>query len=74
VIVQSFNGAGDTVTPTLLNLFCFWIWQIPLAWFLGFKTHLGVNGVFLAIAIAQSTLAVVGVLAFRRGTWKAQRV
>ena len=67
VIVQAFNGAGDTVTPTIINLFCFWGWQLPLAWFLAFRVSMGVKGLFLAIAIAQSTIAVVGVLAFRRG-------
>jgi Na+-driven multidrug efflux pump len=74
VIAQAFNGAGDTVTPTILNLLCFWAWQIPLAWFLAFKTGLGTKGIFVAIAVAQSTLAVAAVTAFRRGTWKRQRV
>lgn len=74
VMMQAFNGAGDTVTPTIINLLCFWIWQLPLAWFLAFKTSMGVNGIFLAIAAAQSTVAVVGVWAFRRGKWKQQRV
>ena len=74
VISQSFNGAGDTVTPTILNLICFWAWQIPLAWFLAFKTGMGPDGIFTAIAVAQSTLAMASVIAFRRGTWKTQRV
>ena len=74
VIVQSFNGAGDTLTPTIINLFCYWLFQIPLAWWLAFKAGLGVSGVFLALAIAESMMAVVGILAFRRGTWKQIRV
>jgi putative MATE family efflux protein len=74
VIVQSFNGAGDTYTPTLINLFCYWLWQIPLAWWLAFHTALGASGIFLAIAISESTTAVVGMLAFRRGTWKTREV
>jgi putative MATE family efflux protein len=74
VIAQAFNGAGDTVTPTILNLLCFWAWQIPLAWFLAFKTGMGTKGIFVAIAVSQATLAVAGVIAFRRGTWKRQRV
>jgi putative MATE family efflux protein len=74
VIVQAFNGAGDTITPTIINLCCYWAWQIPLAWFLAFRLNFGSNGVFLAITIAESTLAIAGVLAFRRGKWKLQKV
>lgn len=74
VISQSFNGAGDTTTPTILNLICFWAWQIPLAWFLAFKTGMGPDGIFTAIAVAQSTLAVASIVVFRRGTWKTQRI
>lgn len=74
VIVQSFNGAGDTLTPTIINLFCYWMFQIPLAWWLAFRARLGVSGIFLALAIAESVMAVVAMLAFRRGTWKRIRV
>src|SRR6476620_1701211 len=74
VIVQSFNGAGDTFTPTMINLLCYWLWQLPLAWWLGFHTTFKLDGVFLAITVAESTLAVVGILAFRRGTWKQRKV
>ncbi|MGH9632265.1 MAG: MATE family efflux transporter [Bryobacteraceae bacterium] len=74
VMVQAFNGAGDTRTPTLINLGCYWLWQIPLACVLGLKTSLGTSGIFLAIAISESTLAVAGILAFRAGKWKKQKV
>jgi putative MATE family efflux protein len=74
VMVQAFNGAGDTFTPTVINLFCYWLWEIPLAYVLALWTTLGVQGVFLAIAIAESTTAVVGVLAFRRGRWKKHEI
>jgi putative MATE family efflux protein len=74
VLVQAFNGAGDTFTPTTLNLLCFWGWQLPLAWFLAFKAGLGPNGIFLAIAIAQSTLALSAMAVFRRGKWKGRTV
>jgi putative MATE family efflux protein len=74
VVVQSFNGAGDTLTPTIINVVTFWILQIPLAWVLSSWTGLGVNGVFWAVAIAYSSQAVIGLLAFRRGTWKTRTV
>jgi putative MATE family efflux protein len=69
VVTQSFNGAGDTWTPTFLNVFIFWLWEIPLAYFLT-KTPLGPRGIFAAITIGFSTLAVVSSLIFRRGRWK----
>ena len=74
VLVQAFNGAGDTLTPTFINLGCYWLFQIPLAYTLAFAMGFGALGVFWAIPIAESALAVVGVLAFRRGKWKMQRV
>jgi putative MATE family efflux protein len=74
VITQSFNGAGDTWTPTWINLGCFWCWEVPLGWFLALRTGLGAHGVYLAIAIAYATLAVVSVVLFRRGTWKTRAI
>jgi Na+-driven multidrug efflux pump len=74
VLTSAFNGAGDTWTPTLLNLFCFWFWEVPLAWLLSQGTGLGPSGVFLAITIAFSTLALVSAGVFRRGRWKRQRL
>jgi putative MATE family efflux protein len=73
VVGGAFNGAGDTWTPTLINAFCFWLWEIPLAWFLSRVLHMGPSGVFIAIAVAFSTLAVVAVILFRRGRWKQAR-
>lgn len=74
VVVQAFNGAGDTTTPTIINFFCYWMFQIPLAYTLARSLDFGPTGVFLAIMIAESTLAVVGTLVFRRGTWKTRRI
>lgn len=73
-VSQSFNGAGDTRTPTLINLLVFWALQIPLAWALSHHTGLGPQGVFVTLALSFSVFAIVSVLAFRRGTWKRLRV
>lgn len=74
VLTQSFNGAGDTWTPTWINLGCFWLWEVPLGWFLALRTGLGAHGVYLAVTIAYATLAVVSILLFKRGTWKRKTV
>jgi putative MATE family efflux protein len=74
VFTQSFNGAGDTSTPTIINLAIFWATEIPLAYLLAITFRLGPHGVFLAILAAFSLLAVVSGLVFRRGTWKTKRV
>jgi len=70
VVSQSFNGAGDTRTPTFINLLVFWALQIPLAWGLSHYTRFGAEGVFATLACSFSVFAVVSVLAFRRGRWK----
>ena len=74
VLTQSFNGAGDTRTPTLIHLFCLWCWEIPLAWLLAYPLGFGPTGVFIAVSVAFSTLAVVSASLFRKGHWKLQRV
>ena len=74
VLTAAFNGAGDTWTPTLINLGVFWAFEIPLAWWLSTHTPLGPRGVFWALTIAYSGLAVVSALVFRRGSWKARTV
>ncbi len=74
VVGQSFNGAGDTRTPTLLNFFVFWCWEIPLAYVLSKVLGWGPTGVYVALAIAFSTYAIGGATLFRRGTWKTRRV
>jgi Na+-driven multidrug efflux pump len=72
--VQGFNGAGDTRTPTWMNLACFWVLEIPLAWVLAHPGGLGPAGVFWAVCIAESSLAVLGIALFRRGLWKETRL
>jgi putative MATE family efflux protein len=74
VISQAFNGAGDTTTPTILNFFGFWTFQIPLAYVLAITAGFGPTGVFAAISIAESCIAVVGILIFRRGKWKTVKI
>ena len=73
IITQALNGAGDTVTPTVINLICFWMLQIPLSYWLATTVELGPNGVFLAMVISESLLTVLSVIVFRRGSWKHQQ-
>ncbi len=74
VMVQSFNGAGDTATPTWINLGCFWAFQIPLAWYLSGQAGWGPSGVFWAITISYAVSTVVAMTLFRRGRWKLKQV
>jgi len=74
VMVQSFNGAGDTYTPTVINFFCYWLFQLPLAFFLAHDGGFGATGAFMAITIAEALIAGVGILVFRRGGWKTRLV
>jgi Na+-driven multidrug efflux pump len=74
VLETAFNGAGDTWTPTYLNFFIFWMFEIPLAYVLAYHFGLGTNGVFWAITIAFSALAIVSAILFKRGKWKTKTV
>jgi putative MATE family efflux protein len=74
VLGQSFNGAGDTWTPTWLNLLCFWVLEIPLAWALSNPGGHGPTGAFIAITVAFSVIAVASALLFKRGRWKLRTV
>lgn len=74
IIAQAFNGAGDTYTPTYLNIVGFWLIQVPLAYFLAKKAGLHQNGVFYAILISEAVLAILGIVIFRLGYWKKRKV
>ena len=74
VLLQAFNGAGDTLTPTYVNLFGFWVLEIPLAWWLARHTRLAVNGVFVSVVVAQTTIVLLSLVLFRQGRWARQRI
>jgi putative MATE family efflux protein len=74
VLTQAFNGAGDTRTPTLIYLVCLWLLELPLAWVLAYPMEFGPSGVFVAVSLAFSVLAVVSGFLFRLGWWKMKRV
>ena len=74
VLTQAFNGAGDTWTPTKINLAVFWVFEIPVAWLMAAKFGVGYRGVFLAVTVAYTALAAVSTVVFRKGKWKSRRV
>jgi len=74
VMLQAFNGAGDTMTPTVVNFFCFWLLEIPLAYFLAITARMHSNGVFFSIVVAQASIAAVSIILFKRGRWKRQQI
>ncbi|MFM9946249.1 MAG: MATE family efflux transporter [Bacteroidia bacterium] len=74
VVTQAFNGAGDTKTPTWVYFFGFWVFQVPLAYFLHTQTVMGIIGIFIAVPLAETLMAVVCYVLFRKGTWKEVKV
>jgi putative MATE family efflux protein len=74
VMMQAFNGAGDTITPTIVNFFGFWLFEIPLAYTLAIPMHMHSNGVFASIAIAESSMAAASAILFRQGKWKKKKI
>jgi putative MATE family efflux protein len=74
VMVQAFNGAGDTVTPTIINAIGFWLCEIPIAWVLAWPAGMEVRGVFAAIPIAHCVITILGVTMFLRGRWRTRRI
>ncbi len=73
-IIQAFNGAGDTMTPTWINVFCFWVVQLPLAYLLAYGADMGPIGVFWAVFVSDMLIGIVGTAAFTRGKWKERVV
>jgi putative MATE family efflux protein len=74
VLIQAFNGAGDTRTPLAVNFFCYWCFQIPLAWFLAVILHWGPRGIFAAIPVAETAMTLTSLALFRRGAWKRKLI
>ncbi len=74
VLLQAFNGAGDTLTPTFVNFFGFWVLELPLAWWLATGLHLRAEGAFTSVVVAECVIALASFVLFRRGRWKTQRI
>jgi len=74
VMLQAFNGAGDTLTPTIVNFFGFWMFEIPLAYWLALRLGWHANGVYWSIVIAEAAVAVASILLFRQGKWKLRKI
>jgi putative MATE family efflux protein len=74
VMANAFNGAGDTRTPTIINLFGFWFFQIPLAWVLSKTLNMGPVGVFIAIPVAETAITITAYILFKKGKWKEKKI
>jgi len=74
VMANAFNGAGDTKTPTIINLIGFWFFQIPLAYLLAKVFDFGPYGVFIAIPVAETCIAIAAYILFKKGKWKLKKI
>jgi putative MATE family efflux protein len=74
VMLQAFNGAGDTLTPTIVNFFGFWVLELPLAWWLAVKAGMREQGAFLSIVVAECAIAAASIVLFKQGRWKRQKI
>ena len=74
VLVQAFNGAGDTRTPTIMNFFVFWLFQLPCAYLLAIGLSIGAAGVYWTIVISETIFTIIGYFLFKKGRWKSVKV
>ena len=74
VLKQSFNGSGDTITPSKINFFSFWLFEIPLAYVLAITLNMGLAGACIAIVVAETLLTLLAFILFRKGKWKLRKV
>ena len=74
IVIQALNGAGDTLTPTKINFFCFWLLEIPLAYLLAITTGMQEKGVYISIVVSESVMTLAGLYFFRLGKWKLKTV
>ncbi|MBS1841852.1 MAG: MATE family efflux transporter [Acidobacteria bacterium] len=74
VMMQAFNGAGDTITPTIVNFFAFWMLELPAAYLLAMHTRLQARGAYWAVVIAEASMAAVSIVLFKQGKWKQQKI
>jgi putative MATE family efflux protein len=74
VVTNAFNGAGDTKTPTIINIFVYWLMQVPLAYGLAISLDMGPKGVFLTVLFAETASTIIGIIIFRQGKWKKVKV
>jgi Na+-driven multidrug efflux pump len=73
-MMNAFNGAGDSKIPTIINFFCFWIFQIPIAWLVAVKLNWGATGVFAAIVVTETLVTITSVIIFKKGWWKQVKI
>jgi len=73
-IIQGFNGSGDTFTPTKINIVCFWLLEIPIAWLLAIHLEMGLTGASIAIVFSESLMTVIAFILFKQGKWKQRQV